>query len=446
MHHWGNDTLWFEIPVDQVHRDHPIHDVEFCERGLAGKTQFGRAHFWRSAWLDLMRPFTGGLRMLNWQAIREQEGIQTFEQRKRTSFRSYAHGRFHAKGDRKHTAGAPLEVCLDLARVLDVPIWLHFPHGYTDSAVQQCTEAICSTIDTSHNIGLELSNEIWNRIFGQNRWAETMGDQEEALSGRFEAPGGGWTHYHYAGFRSARVMQRASEVFLAHGMEDRLVRIMGLHTGSDAHVRTINARCEPVFGQGDPQFAWQFHDTAAVTGYWGGVLLRDPQWASHGAMDDSILRMGADKNTINARGDVRWVLDFWRREIERHGSAIERGTWARAWANTVGAGKFKELVAYEINHHVAAATRNIGRDPWAREIAGLRDTPEFVDLYLLALRQFHKQTHGGAMFHFVLAQDPNPEGDWRFYDTLEQARTFDGSSPLGDAMRRFTDVYSHTRL
>jgi len=121
--------------------------------------------------------------------------------------------------------GAPLEVMVDLCNRQLINPWFCIPHKASDDYVRQFATMVRDRLDPTLHIYVEYSNEVWNGIFAQSKYA-----QEKALSlgiGPKERPweAGG----KYFAQRSVEIFGIWEEVF---GGRDRLVRVLAWQSGN----------------------------------------------------------------------------------------------------------------------------------------------------------------------------------------------------------------------
>lgn len=111
--------------------------------------------------------------------------------------------------------GIPLEVMIDLCNRLNINPWFCMPHLADDSYVRHFAEQVKQSLDPSLTVYLEYSNEIWNGIFAQTRYAGDKGLELGFGDKPWEA---GWR---YSAYRSVRIVGIWEAVF---GGRERLVR------------------------------------------------------------------------------------------------------------------------------------------------------------------------------------------------------------------------------
>lgn len=71
--------------------------------------------------------------------------------------------------------GAPLEYMIDLANQADANMWVCIPHLADDDYIRQYAEMVRDNLKDNLFAYFEYSNEVWNGLFAQNRWACEQG-------------------------------------------------------------------------------------------------------------------------------------------------------------------------------------------------------------------------------------------------------------------------------
>ncbi len=123
------------------------------------------------------------------------------------------------------TDGVALELMIELCNRLDADAWFCMPHLADDNYIRQFAKMVKEQLEPERKVYIEYSNEVWNSIFEQNRYAQRKA-REFAL-GPAERPweAGGM----YYSQRSVEVFQIWEKQF---GGTDRLVRVIAWQSGS----------------------------------------------------------------------------------------------------------------------------------------------------------------------------------------------------------------------
>ena len=234
--------------------------------------------------------------------------------------------------------GVPLPVMIELANRLNADPWFTLPHLADDDLVRHVATTVFDGLDPDLRAHVEYSNEVWNFIFDQARWAQEQAEQ------RWGETEGGWMQVY--GLRAAEIMRMWSDVYGA-AAQDRLRRVVSVHTGWPELEQNIlyGDRAEEALGIAPAEL----FDAYAVTGYFG-YELGDPK-----TLDDLLDAAEKQAETAGrAEGLSRVAL---REYIKQH-----RFTGVAEQAETlVRAGSLIELTEDLWPYHASAA-REAGLD------------------------------------------------------------------------------------
>lgn len=115
--------------------------------------------------------------------------------------------------------GVALEYLIDLANRLGADPWFCMPHKADDEYVRNFARLVRQRLNPELTIYVEYSNEVWNGIFAQHRYA-----QQQGLAKGFGHPDRPWeAAWHYTAYRSVEIFKIWQEVF---GGTQRLVRVL----------------------------------------------------------------------------------------------------------------------------------------------------------------------------------------------------------------------------
>lgn len=112
--------------------------------------------------------------------------------------------------------GIPLELLIDLANRMDADAWFCMPHLANDEYIKRSALMVKEKLNPKHKVYIEYSNEVWNSMFAQNRYAAEQGVKIRANAKPWEAT---WLH----------TSQRSQEIFALWEKlfeKDRLVRVL----------------------------------------------------------------------------------------------------------------------------------------------------------------------------------------------------------------------------
>jgi len=124
--------------------------------------------------------------------------------------------------------GVPVEVMVVLCNRLKASPWFCMPHLASDDYVRQFAAMVKEKLDPSLHVYIEYSNEVWNGIFAQHRYAE---EQAKKIGlGPKERPWEGAAMFYAR--RSVEIFAIWERVFGGHS---RLVRVIAWQAASGAY-------------------------------------------------------------------------------------------------------------------------------------------------------------------------------------------------------------------
>jgi len=122
--------------------------------------------------------------------------------------------------------GVPVEVMVDLSNRLKAHPWFCMPHLADDDYVRNFAQLVKDKLDPTLKIYVEFSNEVWNSMFEQHRWAGEQGISHGMADKPWEAS---WRFY---ARRAVEIFKIWEEVF---GGTERLVRVLAAQS-ANAHI------------------------------------------------------------------------------------------------------------------------------------------------------------------------------------------------------------------
>ncbi len=112
--------------------------------------------------------------------------------------------------------GVALEVMIDLCNRLQADPWFCLPHLADDQYLREFAGLVKSRLDPGRKVYVEYSNEVWNGMFAQSRWAGEQGIKLGFADKPWEAA------WRYTAYRSVQIFQLWEEVL----GRQRLVRVL----------------------------------------------------------------------------------------------------------------------------------------------------------------------------------------------------------------------------
>ncbi|MCC7491806.1 MAG: hypothetical protein IT204_05640 [Fimbriimonadaceae bacterium] len=267
--------------------------------------------------------------------------------------------------------GAPLEVMLELANRLDAAPWFCLPHLADDDYVRQFAAQVKAQLKPTLKVYVEWSNETWNGMFEQSRYAGREGQARHFAQQPWEA---GWK---YTGYRSAQIHRIWEEVF---GGATRLVRVLPTQA-ANAYVSERIVEF---------QNAWQTADALAVAPY---ISLNLPA-------------TGREPNAATVAG---WTVEQLLDHVERV-SLPECVKWMAAQQQV--AAKFGlKLVAYEGGQHFVGVQGGENNDALTKLLQQANRHPRMATIYRAYFDAWERA--GGDLFcYFASTSRWSKWGSW----------------------------------
>lgn len=278
------------------------------------------------------------------------------------------------------TNGAPLETMIALCNELDADMWYSVPHMASDDYIRRATTLIRDQLEPELRLHLEWSNEVWNWIFPQTKYASQQGIAKGYDSSV--------AHLHYYADRAKEMNQIAAQVFASQ--PDRLVRILSAQSANPWTGQQIMD-----WPAHDP--ASQYADVLAVAPYFGG-------------------QFGMDKHAPDV---LTWTVERLLAECDAD-SVYRQSTHTRQNADNANS-RGLELVAYEGGQHLVGVEGN-QRDQALNDM--FRDANrhhEMRRIYVDDLRRWDAE--GGTLFmSFIHVSPPSTYGYWGLLESQYQSR------------------------
>ncbi len=295
--------------------------------------------------------------------------------------------------------GVPMEIMVQLANEVGADPWFTLPHAADDAYVADFATYVRDHLDPELKVYAEWSNEAWNFLFSQAKWAE------EQASARWGVAPGGDAWVQFAGLRAAEVADIWGSVFGAEA-EERLVRVVSMHTEwLGLEQALLLAPLAVAEGRAPPVASF---DAYGVTGYFDhGISSEElaPQlrrWIASGS--------AAEEVTPLASAEIQELVD----EVLPYHAEV-----ARQWD--------LQLVAYEGGTHIVGQGPVVDDDAITGFYTSYSYSQEMADLYRQLLDGW--RANGGTLFMaFVDTAMPSKWGSWG------ALRHLDDANPRWDAL------------
>jgi hypothetical protein len=279
--------------------------------------------------------------------------------------------------------GVPVEIMVQLANRIGAEPWFTLPHMADDAYVRAFATHVRDHLDPRLPVRVEWSNEVWNFIFEQARWAA---DQAEARWG-MGVPDDAWMQF--AGLRGAEVARIWIEVFGPGS--DRVIPVVSVHTGWPGLEKAL-LEAPLAVAEGLPPPAEAFR-AYAVTGYFGAELGDEINL-------DELREWAAAENGVAQLAEAARVgsLAMLAEELWPHHAGVARSHGY-------------EFIMYEGGTHVTGHGATTQDDIVTAFLAKANYSPEMARLYDDLL--FAWADVGGSLFNaFVDTAPPSRWGSW----------------------------------
>jgi hypothetical protein len=129
----------------------------FPEALLSGVSAGAAPPLFNPAFIDRIAPFRA-LRFMDWSRA-NRDPATTWSERPKP-------------GDARWTThGVPLEIMLALSREASADPWITLAHAADDDMIRRTAETVRELLPEGRRVFVEYSNEVWNQIFAQHRYA-----------------------------------------------------------------------------------------------------------------------------------------------------------------------------------------------------------------------------------------------------------------------------------
>jgi hypothetical protein len=309
--------------------------------------------------------------------------------------------------------GASVEVMVALANQTRADPWFTIPHLATDEYIRNFATHVRDNLAPGLVARFEFSNEVWNFLFEQARWAD-----REARGAWGDGIEGGWMQWY--GVQAARMARIVAEVF-GDDTGTRALNVFATQSGWQGIERyALEADAHVARGGSRPMDA-PFH-VYAIAPYFGasigdaGLASQVAQWVRQG---EAGYRAAIDYLRNGAGGDT----------LANIGETI---AYHRAVADFLG----WQLEAYEGGQHVVdPAAFNGGTENPAQTafFINLVKRPEFEALYAEYF-EIWRDNGGGLMAQFSDFGIPGRYGSWGIWDSV-----YSPDTPRARAVKAFRD-------
>ena len=291
--------------------------------------------------------------------------------------------------------GVPVEIMVALCNRLKINPWFCMPHLASDDYVRRFAAAVRQGLDPSLKIYVEYSNEVWNSMFEQHRYAEQQA-QQLGLGPKDRLWEGAALFY---ARRSVEMFGIWEEVF---GDRTRLVRVI----------------------------AWQ---AASGPSWTDNMLLAQQDTTSHCDVlaIAPYLSFMPSPNHKHLRSDevAKWSVDHVLDEVQADALA-ESIDWMRKQKAVAGKYRLK-LVCYEAGQHLVGVGSVENNDQLTRLLISANHHPRMGRIYSQYLDAW-RELGGDLICLFSSITQSSKWGSWGLLEGADQA-----GSPKFDAVMQW---------
>jgi hypothetical protein len=292
--------------------------------------------------------------------------------------------------------GVPVEVMIDLCNRQQADAWFCMPHLCDDDYVRNFAKLVKEKLDPRLRVYIEYSNEVWNSIFPQSKFAQQKAT--ELGLGPKERPweGGGMFYAR----RSVEIFRIWEEVF---GGTERLVRVLAWQAANPWWSENIILPFEN---------AYKYADALAIAPY---ITLCVPAQGKELTADE-VARWSLDKlfqylETTVLPVTLKWIADQ-KRVADKFGLA---------------------LIAYEGGQHLVGVAGGENNAELTNLFHQANGDPRMGALYTRYLTAW-KEAGGGLFCHFSSVGRWSKWGSWGLLQFSDEDET---SSPKFRAVREW---------
>lgn len=295
--------------------------------------------------------------------------------------------------------GAPVEVMVDFSNRLDADPWFTLPHMADDDYVRQFAKLVKEKLDPKRRVYVEYSNEVWNSMFEQTRYAGDKGLELKLADKHWEA---GWR---YTAQRSLEIFKIWEQEF---GGKDRLIRVLPAFAANDWMSNEILSWKE----------ASKHADAVAIAPYIPFTITPD------------------GKPSVNEVAS--WNLDRLFQEL-RQKALPEAIGFIQKHAELAKKHNLK-LIAYEGGQHMVGAAGGENNDQMTSLFQRANKDPRIGTLYDDYFSAW-KKAGGGTFAYFSSVSGWSKWGSW---GALQYEDEDSELSPKWQALKRFATAQGQT--
>ena len=366
------------VTIARSNPDNPIRDLHVWMPGTEDLKSV-----WNPAFLERLKGFEA-LRFMDFGEANNST-LQKWSERPKPS------------DARWNNHGVPLEIQIELANTLETDAWFCVPHLADDDYVREMARLIKANLKPEAKAYIELSNEIWNGMFAQSRYAEKRGVELGLDANGFTAK------LNWQARRSKEIFAIFDEVFGAE-RENRVVRVLAGQAGNPWVAGQLLSF----------ENAGKSADAIAIAPYFG-------HWFGDAANTEKVLAGGLDG-----------LFEGLSRDVDGENLNLIKAHAKLARDNGL------ELIAYEGGQHLSGTGGAENNDKLTSLFHRANTDARMKELYFRHHENWVKNG-GGLYAAFAFVAIPSKWGSWgtlRYLDEpLETAPKFAALREILDAQK-----------
>ncbi|MGB1041168.1 MAG: T9SS type A sorting domain-containing protein [Flavobacteriales bacterium] len=372
---WGAASGTFQCPVDTlVYVDssmggialeidtskisNPIHNIQFIQPKYQSNYQ---NKLFTDELLDFVKDFQT-IRFMDWMSTNDNPNT-TWNTRNTTDYCFQTLGK-----------GVAYEHLIELCNQTNKNAWICIPHQADNNFITQFARLMRDSLNPGLKVYVEYSNEVWNSIFAQTRYADSMGN----VLGYSGSPWvQGWKFY----------AKRCADVFEIFDNEfsdsTRIVKVIAAQAANSWVQNYILER----FSETTYNPTQVKADALAIAPYFGGVA-------------DEIGNAG-----LAATITVSAIVDSMEAALP------ETYKWMRE-AKVVADTHRIDLIAYEGGQHLVAGYLYHNDTSYVNKLINANRHPKMQTLYCEYFDYWYDSVGGGLFCNFSSHSFPSKYGSW----------------------------------
>ena len=287
--------------------------------------------------------------------------------------------------------GAPIEIMVKLANILNRDAWFNLPHAADNNYIRQYALYIKKHLRPHLKAYIEYTNENWNTVFMQSQYTKKMGLKLKLDRDINQAS------YKYYSQRSVEIFRIFEQVF---GNTKRLVRVMGAWSA--------NRYMTPVVME--HKGAYRYVDAMAIAPYF---FVHRKALGGVNSVPSVFKLLEDDKKNPYSMNNVYKMI---RQQMEY-------------------AKKYRvKLIAYEGGQHLTAPGTRSTRDHPNPFLIGANRAHTMEKFYVDFLNNWNRITGGSLFVAFSAPRNCQFYGCWGIKEHINQP---DNKAPKYRALKRF---------